>query len=71
MENELGMCSFALFISSKGRTGVKAKEIFKDCLRGVRVVVVVSIFFNYLFLSTSSLCFPNSSLNQIDWRNCF
>lgn len=48
MENELGMCGFALFISSKGRrTGVKAKKIFKDCLREMRVVVVVvvSIFF--------------------------
>lgn len=37
MENELEMCGFALFISSKGRrTGVKAKKIVKDCLRGVR-----------------------------------
>lgn len=74
MENELGMCGFALFISSKGRrTGVKAKKIFKDCFRGVKVVVVVvvRIFFNYLFLSTSSLCFPNSSLNKTDWRNCY
>lgn len=76
MENELGMCEVLLYLFPPREEGLGPGEenLQRLLMAGDRAGGRggVTIFFNYLFLLFTSLpCFPNSSLNKIDWRNCY